>query len=151
MQFSIKRRGPDSLVVLTLCLLQGCSVLPEDIRATLPESMRGDTQALTDYPTPSLKGAWKDIDFPELTIKLTQTGNAFKYSRNGLYRGIPVKANYQGTLNGRAIKVDYLAQYPGQVRGTKGTCFGVVSKDSSSIRLTCEDTIKDTYPMNLSK
>ena len=134
-----------------LISLSACSVLPEDLRATLPESMRGDTRALTDYPTPNLKGGWADIDFSELTIKMSQSGSTFTFTRNGEYREIPVKATYKGQLQGRSVKITYQAMYPGNIRPTKGKCFGVATKDSSALQLTCEDSTKGTYPMNLKK
>jgi len=131
--------------------LSACSVLPEDVRATLPESMRGDTKALTDYPTPKLLGAWTDTDFPELAIKMTQSGSGFTFTRNGKYREIPVQATYTGQLTGRSVKITYQAMYAGNIRPTKGQCFGVAAKDSSKLSLTCEDETKGTYPMNLKK
>jgi hypothetical protein len=134
-----------------LIFLSACSVLPEDVRATLPESMRGDTRALTDYPTPNLKGTWTDTDFPELTIKMTQSGSDFTFTRNGKYREIPVKATYKGQLQGRSVKIIYQAMYPGNIRPKEGQCFGVTNKDSSALKLTCEDAIKGTYPMSLEK
>jgi hypothetical protein len=132
-------------------VLNACSVLPEDIRATLPESMRGDTQALKDYPTPDLAGRWVDTDFPELAISMKQSGTGFTFTRSGSYREIPVKAAYTGTLAGRAVKISYQADYPGQLRPTEGQCFGVASKDSAKLELTCEDNQKGTFPMNLKK
>lgn len=136
---------------LLLSSLYACSHIPEDIRATLPESMRGDTKALTDYPTPSLSGSWQDIDLPELSIAMNQSGSKYTFERTGQYRGIPVSATYRGTLEGRSTKVSYQAKYPGQLRAVKGNCFGVVSKDSTSIQLTCQDGLKNTYPLNLKK
>ena len=149
---------PSSIKITTLISLVGmlislsaCSVLPEDVRATLPKSMRGDTQALTDYPTPNLKGTWTDTDFPELAIKMTQTGSSFTFTRNGKYRDIPVKATYRGQLQGRSVKITYQAMYPGNIRPKEGQCFGVATKDSSALKLTCDDATKGTYPMNLKK
>lgn len=138
---------------LSLLLLAGsaCSVLPEDIRASLPESMRGDVQALSDYPTPNLAGSWQDKDFPELAIRLQQTGSEFTMSRKGDYRGIPVDETYTGSLDGRAVKMNFSALDEGNVRPRKGHCFGVVSKDSSSMQLTCEGTASGTAPLNLVK
>ena len=150
-------KHPDLLPLSVAALLSvallptACSVLPEDIRATLPESLRGDTQALKDYPTPQLSGRWQDTDYPEMTITLQQTGNAFTMTREGDYRGIPVKETYTGTLEGRAAQLKYKAVDKGRIRPVSGKCFGVASKDSSSLELTCEDVKKGTVPLNLQK
>ena len=141
-------------MAMTAALLMSCtacSVLPEDIRATLPESMRGDTKALTDYPTPNLSGKWLDKDYPELIIAMTQNGSSYSFTRKGLYRGIPVNETHTGKMTGRSVKSTYLAHTAGEVRPLKGQCFGVVSKDSSALALTCDDAIKGTYPLNLEK
>lgn len=142
---------PGATMLVILVSLSSCSALPEDIRATLPESMRGDVRALTDYPTPQLEGTWKDKDFPELSISMSQDANAFSFTRDGSHRGIAVDARFQGTTEGRSLKMTSSAKYSGQVRPVMGKCFGVVAKDSQSIQLTCEDGIKGTYPLNLVK
>lgn len=151
----MKTNKSSSLLVVslftTLLTATACSVLPEDIRASLPESMRGDTQALKDYPTPQLSGRWQDSDYPELTVTIKQSGTDFTMSRKGDYRGIPVVETYKGTLEGRAAKLTYQALDKGQVRPVQGKCFGVASKDSSSLQLTCEDAKKGTVPLNLKK
>lgn len=141
-------------VAMTATLLlscTACSVLPEDIRATLPDSMRGDTKALTDYPTPELSGNWLDKDYPELIIAMTQNGSSYTFTRKGLYRGIPVNETHTGKMTGRSVKATYLSHTPGEIRPLKGQCFGVVGKDSSTLALTCEDANKGTYPLNLEK
>ena len=99
----------------------------------------------------NLKGNWIDSDFPELIINMQQTGSAFTFTRNGSYREIPVKASYRGQLEGRSVKITYQASYPGNIRPKAGKCFGVASKDSSELKLTCEDDTKGTFPMNLKK
>ncbi|MGQ7847892.1 hypothetical protein ACUNV4_25585 [Granulosicoccus sp. 3-233] len=138
-------------LVTSLWLASACSALPEDIRASLPESLRGDTQALTDYPIPDLSGRWQDTDYPELSITMNQSGNEFTMIREGDYRGIPIKETYQGTFQGRSAKISYTALDKGQIRPVQGKCFGVASKDSGSLELTCEDSRKGMTPLNLKK
>ncbi len=139
------------LIATLLMTSSACSVLPEDIRATLPEAMRGDTKALTDYPTPNLSGKWIDIDYPELIIAMQQNGSSYTFTRKGLYRGIPVNETHTGEMTGRSVKATYLAHTAGEVRPVKGQCFGVVDKESSTLALTCDDASKGTYPLNLQK
>lgn len=131
--------------------LSACSAIPEDIRATLPEGMRGDVKALADYPTPDLIGNWKDQDFPELAISMSQNGKNFSFRRSGSYREIPVDGTYTGTLNGREVKISYKEKHPGKIRPVDGQCFGVASKDSTELKLTCDDPDKGSYPMILRK
>lgn len=140
-----------AMTATLLMTCTACSVLPEDLRATLPEGMRGDTKALTDYPTPNLSGKWLDKDYPELIIAMTQNGSSYTFTRKGLYRGIPVNQTHTGELTGRSVKATYLSHTAGEVRPLKGKCFGVVGKDSSTLALTCDDSIKGTYPLNLEK
>jgi hypothetical protein len=126
-------------LLFTFLNLSGCSALPEERVASLPEIMRGDTQALTDYPTPELGGSWVGVDFPEPANNLKQNGDSFTFTRTGLYREIPVDENYQGSLEGRAVKVVYEAKYQGLLRPVEGECFGSVSKDSAIPALSCND------------
>jgi hypothetical protein len=151
MEMINKRQRRNVLIVTLLVMSSACSVLPEDIRATLPETMRGDTKALTDYPTPNLSGKWLDKDYPELIITMQQNGSSYTFTRKGLYRGIPVNETHKGEMTGRSVKATYQALYAGEVRPVNGQCFGVVGKDSSTLALTCEDTKKGTYPLNLGK
>ncbi len=151
MQLRNNRQLRNALTATLLVTSSACSVLPEDIRATLPEAMRGDTKALTDYPTPNLSGTWTDKDYPELIISMQQNGSRYTFTRKGLYRGIPVDESHTGVMDGRSVSATYLAQLGGEVRPVKGTCFGVVDKSSSTLALTCEDAHKGTYPMNLEK
>lgn len=146
-----KKRFRTAMTATLLMTFTACSVLPEDIRATLPEGMRGDTTALTDYPTPNLSGKWLDNDYPELIITMTQNGSNYTFTRKGLYRGIPVNQTHTGEMTGRSVKATYLAHTAGEIRPLKGRCFGVVGKDSSTLALTCEDANKGTYPLNLTK
>lgn len=139
------------LLATLLMTSSACSVLPEDMRATLPEAMRGDTQALTDYPTPNLSGRWVDKDYPELIIAMQQNGTSYTFTRKGLYRGIPVNETHTGEMTGRSVKATYLAESGSEVRPVKGQCFGVVDKDSSALALTCDDANKGTYSLNLKK
>ena len=139
------------LLATLLMTSSACSVLPEDIRATLPQGMRGDTKALTDYPTPNLSGKWVDKDYPELSIVMQQNGTRYTFVRKGLYRGIPVNETHTGEMTGRSVKATYLAQSAGEVRPVNGQCFGVVDKESSTLALTCEDANKGTNPLNLEK
>ena len=151
MKHLVQRPLSMAALLATLLIPTACSVLPEDIRASLPESMRGDTQALKDYPTPQLAGRWQDTDYPEMTITLRQNGNNFTMTREGDYRGIPVKETYTGTLEGRSAQLTYKALDKGRIRPVSGKCFGVASKDSSNLKLTCEDVKKGTVPLNLQK
>ena len=139
------------LLATLLMTFSACSVLPEDMRATLPEAMRGDTKALTDYPTPNLSGRWVDKDYPELIIAMQQNGTSYTFTRKGLYRGIPVNETHTGAMTGRSVKATYLAESGSEVRPVKGQCFGVVDKDSSTLALTCDDANKGTYSLNLKK
>ena len=142
------RNGLLAMLLMTSC---ACSVLPEDMRATLPEAMRGDTKALTDYPTPNLSGRWVDKDYPELIIAMQQNGTSYTFTRKGLYHGIPVTETHTGEMTGRSVKATYLSESGNEVRPVKGQCFGVVDKDSSTLALTCEDANKGTYSLNLEK
>ncbi len=141
----------NALVATLLITSSACSVLPEDIRATLPETLRGDTKALTDYPTPNLSGKWIDTDYPELIIAMQQNGSSYTFTRKGLYRGIPVNETHTGEMTGRSVKATYLAHTAGEVRPVKGQCFGVIDKDSSTLALTCDDANKGAYPLNFKK
>lgn len=140
-----------TVIILCMSTVTACSALPEDIRASLPESMRGDVTALKDYPTPQLDGTWTDKDFPELNIALSQNGSNFSIRRTGSYQGVAVDTTYQGIAEGRSLKLTSSAKYSGKIRPVTGKCFGVAAKDSSSIQLTCEDSIRHTYPLNLTK
>lgn len=146
-----KRTLPNLSAAMLLMTISACSVLPEDIRATLPEGMRGDTKALTDYPTPNLSGKWTDVDYPELSIVMQQQGASYTFTRKGLYRGIPVNETHNGEMTGRSVKATYLSHTAKEVRPISGKCFGVVDKDSTGLALTCEDPGKGSYPMNLRK
>lgn len=147
--------GAALLTVITM--LTGCSSLsPEaqeslgDIRGSLPKFMRGDAVPLEEQPMPSIAGKWVDNDFPELVLKMNQSGDTLRINRDGTRQGIVIVEQINATLKGRAIKAKFINNSPKQIRPTSGKCVGAVTKDSQTIRLTC--TYKgNTFPLNFSK
>lgn len=146
-----------ALCFTVMLITSGCSSLsPEaqeslqDFRASLPKPLRGGAIPLEEQPMPTLSGTWLDNDFPELKLRLNQSGNKLTINRDGLRYEIQVVERIDAQLEGRAIKAKFINNSPNQIRPTSGSCTGAVSKDSQAIRLTCTYA-GDTFPLNFIK
>jgi len=145
-------------LVIALGIAGGCS--PEakeslqDLRGTLPKALRGDAKPLEEYPVPSLSGSWADKDFPQLKLRLTQSGNKFTVNRDGDRGKVIVREQIRGTMEGRAVTATYINNDPNKIRPVKGKCSGAVSVDSTRIQLTCtggNDFGFNSYPLNFQR
>lgn len=137
--------------------ITGCSSLSpetqeslEDIRGSLPGFLRGDAVPLEEQPMPSIAGKWTDNDFPELTLRMKQSGDKLTINRDGKRYGIQVVEQINVLMKGRALEATFINNSPQQIRPTSGKCTGAVTKDSQTIRLTCTYQGK-TFPLNFSK
>lgn len=146
-----------SIMLFAASVVSGCSALsPEareslqDARGSLPGFLRGDAVPLEEQPMPSISGKWVDNDFPQLSLRVKQSGNALTINRDGRRYDILVKEQINAVMTGRAIDAEFINNSPDQIRPTSGKCHGAVTKDSRTIRLTC--TYKgNTMPLNFSK
>ena len=142
-------------LVIALGFAGGCSSESkeslEDLRSVLPKPLRGDAKPLDEYPVPTLAGSWVDKDFPQLKLRLTQSGNKFTVNRDGDRGKVVVREQIRGTMRGRAVEAIYINNDPNKIRPVKGDCSGSVSKDSTRIQLVCtggNDFSSGSYPLN---
>ncbi|MBX2885764.1 MAG: hypothetical protein KTR32_37760 [Granulosicoccus sp.] len=122
----------------------------QDLRGALPKPLRGDAVPLEEQPLPVLGGQWEDKNFPMLSLKLAQSANKVTINREGNRYEIQVVERINATLTGRSIKAKYINNSPNQIRPTSGSCSGSVSKDSQTIRMTCNYG-GETFPLIFNK
>lgn len=92
----------------------------------------------------SLAGRWRDINLPMNTSQITQDGDMFDFTGGGAADGIRFQTSGSGTIEERAVSIDYSTMYQNGVN-TRGACTGNVSADGNRLTLTCTDPVSGTY------
>jgi hypothetical protein len=116
-----------------------------EIRGALLDSDHPSSSNI-DPPVPEIRGVWRDSNYPSNSSQITQNGNNFQFTRQGvLPNGIAFESSGNGTMTGQLFTSHYNAQYQSGAISA-GDCSGTVSPDGMRMELNCRDSLLGPFP-----
>lgn len=108
-----------------------------------PEAKR----RLPPETVPTINGVWRDVAYPSNSSRITQDGNDFRFTREGvLPNGVRFESSGSGTITGQGFASSYDATY-GSGTSSVGDCSGTVSPDGARMEMDCRDSALGNFPV----
>jgi hypothetical protein len=114
----------------------------------IPSSSSTPTSPSSPSPTPlssnpDISGRWLNPTLGH-SSEIIQDGNRFRFTTWGTVLGDSFQSSGNGTITGRSVEFDYVAQYQSG-RRSEGQCSGTISSNGMRMTSTCTDSASGTF------